>query len=46
LQPHISRIEHEPGLYLSTLRGHVENLGGRLEIAAVFDDERVVLVDS
>jgi hypothetical protein len=46
LQPHISRIEHEPGLYLSTLRGYVENLGGRLEIAAVFDDERVVLVDS
>lgn len=43
-QANISRIEHESDLYLSTLKNYIEALGGRLEIAAVFDDERVVLV--
>ena len=44
-QANISRIEHESDLYLSTLRNYVEALGGHLEIAAVFDEERIVLVE-
>lgn len=45
-QANVSRIEHESDLYLSTLRNYVEALGGSLEIAAVFNDERIILVDS
>jgi DNA-binding XRE family transcriptional regulator len=44
-QANVSRIDHEPSLYLSTLKSYVEDLGGQLEIAAVFDNERVMLVD-
>ncbi len=39
-QPNVSRVEHSGEMELSTLRGYVEALGGRLEITAVFDDER------
>jgi DNA-binding transcriptional regulator YiaG len=39
-QPNISRIERGGEMELSTLRGYVEALGGRLEVTAVFDDER------
>jgi hypothetical protein len=39
-QPNVSRIERGGEMELSTLRSYVEALGGRLEIAAVFDDER------
>ena len=39
-QPNVSRIERGSEMELSTLRGYVEALGGRLEITAVFDDER------
>lgn len=42
-QPSVSRLEHRDDLYLSTLREYVEALGGRLEIAAVFDDDRVLI---
>jgi len=42
-QPAISRIEHTEDVHLSTLRAYVEALGGRLEIAAVFGDERFPL---
>lgn len=42
-QPSVSRLEHRDDLYLSTLREYVEALGGRLEIAAVFEDDRVLL---
>lgn len=42
-QANISRVEHQDDLYLSTLRGYVESLGGRLEIRAVFDDQTVDL---
>ncbi|MEO8292764.1 MAG: XRE family transcriptional regulator [Actinomycetota bacterium] len=42
-QANISRVEHQDDLYLSTLRGYVEALGGRLEIRAVFDDQAVDL---
>jgi predicted transcriptional regulator len=37
-QANISRIEHQEDLYLSTLRGYVEALGGKLQLRAVFDD--------
>jgi predicted transcriptional regulator len=43
-QANVSRIEHEEDLYLSTLRGYVEALGGRLELNAVFPDRTVVIV--
>lgn len=42
-QPAVSRIEHTVDAHLSTLRAYVEALGGTLEVAAVFGDERVPL---
>jgi DNA-binding XRE family transcriptional regulator len=42
-QANVSRVERENDLYLSTLQRYVEALGGRLEVAAVFDDERVAI---
>jgi predicted transcriptional regulator len=42
-QANISRVEHQDDLYLSTLRGYVEALGGRLELRAVFADQEVDL---
>jgi DNA-binding XRE family transcriptional regulator len=40
-QGNVSRLEARGDAYLSTLRSYVEALGGHLEIAAVFGDERV-----
>jgi DNA-binding Xre family transcriptional regulator len=42
-QGNVSEMEHRRELYLSTLREYVEALGGRLELAAVFPDERLPL---
>ncbi len=42
-QGNVSRLETRGDVYLSTLRSYVEALGGHLEIAAVFGDERVVV---
>lgn len=42
-QSTISAMEHSEDPKLSTLREYVEALGGRLEIAAVFEDERFEL---
>jgi DNA-binding Xre family transcriptional regulator len=42
-QGNVSRLERRSDVYLSTLRAYVEALGGHLEIAAVFDDERVAV---
>ena len=42
-QPSVSRVEHTEDLQLSTLRGYIEALGGRVEITAVFGDERFPL---
>jgi hypothetical protein len=36
----MSRIDHGGEMELSTLRGYVEALGERLEVTAVFDDDR------
>ena len=40
-QGSVSRLEGRSEIYLSTLRSYIEALGGHLEIAAVFDDQRV-----
>lgn len=42
-QGNVSRLEARSDVYLSTLRGYVEALGGHLEIAVVFDDERIAV---
>jgi DNA-binding Xre family transcriptional regulator len=42
-QGNVSRLEGRSDVYLSTLRSYVEALGGHLQIAAVFDGERVAL---
>lgn len=42
-QARVSQIESANDLYLSTLAWYVGELGGHLEIAAVFPDERVTL---
>ena len=42
-QASVSKIERRDDLYLSTLRGFVEALGGRLELAAVFPEGRIVI---
>ncbi len=44
-QSNISRIERAEDLYLSTLRGYVEALGGKLEIRAVFPERTVSLTN-
>ena len=40
-QASVSKLERREDLYLSTLRGFVEALGGRLELSAVFADGRI-----
>jgi DNA-binding XRE family transcriptional regulator len=40
-QGNVSRLEGRSDVYLSTLRSYIEALGGHLEIAAVFDDQRL-----
>ena len=42
-QSNVSRIERQDDLYLSTLREYVEALGGRLQLAAVFPDQTILL---
>lgn len=45
-QANVSRIERQRDLYVSTLSGYVEALGGHLEVKAVFDDHTVELIGS
>ena len=40
-QANISRIEHQDDIYLSTLSGYVQALGGKLEVHAVFPDQTI-----
>lgn len=40
-QARVSQLESQSDLYLSTLRRYVEALGGELEVAAVFDGQRI-----
>jgi transcriptional regulator with XRE-family HTH domain len=37
----VSKIEHRTDVYLSTLAGYIEALGGKLEIRAVFPDREM-----
>ncbi len=39
----VSRLERRTDLLLSTMRGYIEALGGRLELRAVFPDGEFVL---
>ena len=40
-QPSIAKIEKRTDMYLSTLRSHIEAMGGELEIVARFPDGSV-----
>lgn len=42
-QANVSRIEHAEDLFLSTLRGYVEALGGELRLTAVFPDQEIII---
>lgn len=42
-QTNVSRVEHERDIYLSTLRGYVEALGGHIKISAIFPDQTILL---
>jgi hypothetical protein len=37
-QPSIAKLEHRTDMYLSTLRSHIEAMGGVLDIVARFPD--------
>ncbi len=43
-QSNVSHFERNPNIFLRSLAGYVEALGGRLEIRAVFPDQIVTLV--
>jgi transcriptional regulator with XRE-family HTH domain len=40
-QGEISKIEHRTNIYIGTLAGYVEALGGKLEIRAIFPDREM-----
>jgi len=40
-QGEISKIEHRTDIYISTLAGYIEALGGKLEIRAIFRDREM-----
>jgi transcriptional regulator with XRE-family HTH domain len=42
-QGNVSELERREDVYLSSLREYVEALGGRLEVTAVFDDDRQIV---
>lgn len=42
-QGNVSELERRDDVYLSSLREYVEALGGRLEVEAIFDEERTPL---
>jgi transcriptional regulator with XRE-family HTH domain len=42
-QTHISRLERQADLYVSTLRRYVEAMGGHLEVRAVFPDATLAI---
>lgn len=43
-QPEVARVERQEDLYLRTLGEYVAELGGRLEVRAVFPDQTIRLV--
>ena len=42
-QPAIAKIERRADMYLSTLRGVIQAMGGKMEILAVFPDGKVTI---
>ena len=44
-QPHISKLERQHDMYISTLRNYVEALGGELELRAKFSKKREVKIE-
>ena len=42
-QPAIAKLERRTDMYLSTLRNHIEALGGQLEILAKFPEGDVII---
>ncbi len=42
-QPAIAKIEKRTDMYLSTLRSHIEAMGGQLEVVARFPDGAVMI---
>jgi transcriptional regulator with XRE-family HTH domain len=44
-QASVSKLERREDLYLSTLRGFVEALGGQLELSAVFPEGRIAIAN-
>jgi ribosome-binding protein aMBF1 (putative translation factor) len=40
-QPSIAKMEHRTDMYISTLRSHIEAMGGMLDIVARFPDGNV-----
>jgi DNA-binding XRE family transcriptional regulator len=45
-QPRVSKFEKRPDAMLQAMRRYVEALGGRLEVAAVFDNGRRIEIKS
>ena len=44
-QPSIAKIEKRTDMYLSTLRSHIEAMGGELEVVARFPDGAVKITN-
>jgi DNA-binding XRE family transcriptional regulator len=44
-QPSIAKLEKRTDMYLSTLRSHIEAMGGKLEIIATFPDGSVKIAN-
>ena len=44
-QPAIAKLEKRTDMYLSTLRSHIEAMGGKLEIIASFPDGSVKITN-
>ena len=44
-QPAIAKIERRTDMYISTLRSHIEAMGGELEVVARFPDGSVKITN-
>ena len=44
-QPSIAKLEKRTDMYLSSLRSHIEAMGGELEIVAIFPDGLVKITN-
>ena len=45
-QPSIAKMERRTDMYISTLRSHIEAMGGKLEVLAKFPDGSTVQIDN